>query len=231
MTDTSMHVALDDGTDRDSLVRLVDDVADLTAIFDPAVRAVLLRRDPSERERLGLAASRHPAVRETALQTVIDSGDDLTRAWRGAFGGDPDNDPILADCLFWQEVVRELTGAPRAGVRLQRLARAMCPYFHHDFVPLRLLVTYSGPTTEVVVDPRIDDLDLEATNDGGERTRRIEAAGLATMRPREGDVLVLRGHGWTGSGGRGAYHRSPSCDADTGRLILAIDPIGWPEED
>ena len=227
MTDGTNRSHPNSGTvDAAGLARFVDHIADLSLVFDEDVRAVVLRRPESERERLAQAADELGWGPEAALPAVVTSSEEELRAeWSRALGACDAAQTLWRDCAMWREVVAELTGSESTGTRFQRLARPMCPYFHHDYVPLRLLITYYGPTTEVVADPRIDSLGLGDEPHGDKRTARIEAAQLTTFQPRPGDVLILRGHGWPGARGQGAFHRSPLADEDNRRLFLAIEPV------
>lgn len=101
---------------------------------------------------------------------------------------------LLADmysCLF---DVNEL------GVRLQPLDRAMCPKFHCDRVPARLITTYGGQGTEFLHQP----------------VQQINA----------GDVALLKGTAWEGNEENGVIHRSPQITSDEFRLVLTLDLVG-----
>jgi hypothetical protein len=51
----------------------------------------------------------------------------------------------VADVTWLVAAYTCLVGARRVGLRLRVLDGAMCPRFHVDNVPLRLLTTYAGP--------------------------------------------------------------------------------------
>ena len=52
---------------------------------------------------------------------------------------------FVADVAWLVKAFAYLLNARRVGVRLRLLDKAMCPRFHVDHVPLRLVTTYSGP--------------------------------------------------------------------------------------
>ena len=53
-------------------------------------------------------------------------------------------DAFVADLTWLVEAFACLLGARRIGLRLRSLAKPMCPRFHVDHVPLRLITSYAG---------------------------------------------------------------------------------------
>jgi ATP-dependent Clp protease ATP-binding subunit ClpA len=101
------------------------------------------------------------------------------------------------------------------GGRLNRLLdKAMCPRFHVDHVPVRLITTYAGIGSqwlrEGVMDRRL------LSRPEAEPTERIEQIHC-------GEVALLKGTKWHGNEGHGLIHRSPAVKADERRLILTLD--------
>ena len=112
----------------------------------------------------------------------------------------------------------------RAGLRLTALDIAMCPRFHVDGVPCRLVTTYQGVATEWLPHEAADRSKLGTGNQG----KPDEQSGLfrnATdiQQLSQGDVALLKGEGWAGNQGAGLIHRSPKLPSDTQRLLLTID--------
>lgn len=113
-----------------------------------------------------------------------------------------------------------------AGLRLTALEEPMCPRFHVDRVPCRLVTTYLGPATEWLPHHRVDRSRLGRGNDG----RPDEHSGLYPDRrdvnqASSGEVLLLKGEGWEGNEGAGLVHRSPHIPAGGKRLLLTLDLI------
>jgi hypothetical protein len=112
----------------------------------------------------------------------------------------------------------------RAGLRLAVLERAMCPRFHVDAVPCRLVTTYCGPTTEWLNHDGVDRTKLGTGNQGladdksGLFRHRDEVQQLAV-----GDVALLKGEAWIGNEGAGLVHRSPNVLPGQRRLLLTLD--------
>lgn len=94
-----------------------------------------------------------------------------------------------------------LLDARRVGLRLRALEGAMCPRFHVDHVPARLICTYAGPGSEWLTAPDA-----------------VQVEQLST-----GDVAVLKGERWLGNKGQGLVHRSPAVPAGQRRLMLTLD--------
>ncbi len=114
------------------------------------------------------------------------------------------------------DLLKELLGCESCGVRIKVLEGPMCPRFHVDKVPCRMLMTYAGPGTEWIAHQDVDvdgfaTGDPEPTRPGG-RVRQLPS----------GVWSLLKGGNWDGSFG-GVVHRSPS---DIGRrLLVSLDPI------
>ncbi|MCH2159968.1 MAG: DUF1826 domain-containing protein [Oleiphilaceae bacterium] len=121
-------------------------------------------------------------------------------------------------CLFEQT---------RVGLRLTKLDRAMCPRFHTDKVPCRLVTTYQGLATEWLKHDDVDRSKLGAGNNGlsdsesGIYSSRQDIRSLTV-----GDIALLKGDKWIGNEGAGLVHRSPNVGVNEKRLLLTLDFIG-----
>ena len=118
-------------------------------------------------------------------------------------------------CLFDQKNV---------GLRLKVLDSAMCPRFHVDRVPCRLVTTYHGMATQWLPDSAADRSKL-GTGNGGFPD---DASGLFTQPQsiqsmRRGDVALLKGELWEDNEGSGIIHRSPHISNSDPRLLLTLD--------
>lgn len=112
----------------------------------------------------------------------------------------------------------------RAGLRLTALDRAMCPRFHVDRVPCRLVTTYQGVATEWLPHQAADRSKLGIGNQG----KPDEQSGLFNSATDIqqlccGDVALLKGESWEGNQGAGLIHRSPQLLGETRRLLLTLD--------
>ena len=100
----------------------------------------------------------------------------------------------------------------------------MCPRFHVDRVPCRLVTTYAGKATQWLAHDRVDRSKLGPGSEG----KPDAESGLYTnvediQQLQQGDVALLKGECWEGNEGAGLVHRSPQLTAGTGRLLLTLD--------
>lgn len=119
---------------------------------------------------------------------------------------------FVADVTWLLEAYACLLGARRIGLRLRVLDGAMCPRFHVDHVPLRLLTTYAGVGSEWLEEGVIERSRLEQVPPV-DKIRRLQA----------GEVGLLKGEKWVGNEGAGLVHRSPQVCAGQRRLLLSLD--------
>ena len=118
-------------------------------------------------------------------------------------------------CLFELEEV---------GLRLAVLNQAMCPRFHFDQVPCRLVTTYHGIATQWLENDAVDRSKLGRGSNG----QPDSASGLYNdesdiQQMSAGDVALLKGERWSGNENRGLVHRSPVTSSEEVRLLLTID--------
>ena len=108
----------------------------------------------------------------------------------------------------------------RVGLRLSVLDRAMCPKFHVDKVPCRLITTFQGACTEWLPHAAVDRKELGAgpINQEGLFKNKTDI-----QRLHVGDVGLLKGENWQGNENAGLVHRSPALSSGERRLILTLD--------
>lgn len=109
------------------------------------------------------------------------------------------------------------------GIRLQRLSHAMCPRFHVDKLPCRLVTTYQGPSTEWLFNEDVTRTQVEVRGQQQQRLSYSEQVNVNQL--SVGDVALLKGDGWIGNEIGGIIHRSPNVDSQP-RLFLSIDAVG-----
>ncbi len=114
----------------------------------------------------------------------------------------------------------------QTGLRLTTLDRAMCPRFHVDHVPCRLVTTYQGVATQWLPHHAVDRSKLGRGNQGlpdeqsGIYLNESDICQLTT-----GDVALLKGELWEGNENAGLVHRSPTVTEGEPRLLLTLDFI------
>ncbi|WP_332846196.1 DUF1826 domain-containing protein [Pseudomonas lactucae] len=121
---------------------------------------------------------------------------------------------FIADVAWLVSAFACLLGAKRIGVRLRLLDKAMCPRFHVDHVPVRLITTYAGVGSQWLREGVMDRRKLSQPD--AEPLERIEKIQC-------GEVALLKGTKWHGNEAHGLIHRSPALKADERRLILTLD--------
>ncbi|KTC56736.1 hypothetical protein AO262_23070 [Pseudomonas fluorescens ABAC62] len=123
-------------------------------------------------------------------------------------------DGFIADVSWLVSAFACLLGAKRIGVRLRLLDKAMCPRFHVDHVPVRLITTYAGIGSQWLREGVMDRRKLSQPD--AEPRERIEQIQC-------GEVALLKGTKWHGNEGHGLIHRSPALKTGERRLILTLD--------
>ena len=112
----------------------------------------------------------------------------------------------------------------RVGLRLTVLNRAMCPKFHVDRVPCRLVTTFQGVATEWLPHQVVNREKLGL----GSRGKSDSESGLYKT-PDDiqqlncGEVALLKGELWEGNENAGLVHRSPALPQEKPRLLLTLD--------
>ena len=112
----------------------------------------------------------------------------------------------------------------RVGLRLTVLDRAMCPKFHVDKVPCRLITTFQGTATEWLPHHAVNREKLGIGSHGQpddlsglyQNSDDIQQLGC-------GDVGLLKGELWAGNENAGLVHRSPTLATGEQRLLLTLD--------
>ena len=117
-----------------------------------------------------------------------------------------------------------LLGLKRAGLRVSVLSEAMCPKFHVDRVPCRLITTYQGAGTEWLQHAAVDRTKLGPGSGG---LSDLESGLIESQSDIEqledGDVALLKGELWQGNEDAGLVHRSPAVPAGDARLLVTVD--------
>ena len=121
---------------------------------------------------------------------------------------------FIADVSWLVSAFACLLGARRIGLRLRVLDTAMCPRFHVDHVPVRLITTYAGIGSQWLKEGAMDRRKLG----------KPEAEPQSSIQQvSSGDVALFKGEKWHGNEGFGLIHRSPQLALGERRLILTLD--------
>ena len=114
------------------------------------------------------------------------------------------------------EMYRCLFEPAAVGVRLHVLRSTMCPRFHVDRVPARLLVTYAGRGTEWLPEETLN------RTLGSARLPDQTAGEGAVREIPKGAISILKGTAWEGNEDQAVAHRSPD-PLSKPRLVLGLD--------
>ena len=133
---------------------------------------------------------------------------------------------FIADIAMLLDMFAYLFEASRLGVRINTLERAMCPRFHVDHVPVRLVTTYGGAGTQWLPEHFANRQGLGKPSAQGPCEIIRDQSGIAQLQP--GHVALLKGERWEGNEGRGLIHRSPQCEGGESagnrwRLLITLD--------
>ena len=191
--------------------RRVPELADLVEIFDPGVQVCAWQRelDPAIEVYLsGLSQTGQLHVMETLSPGRLPRLDSLPI--------DSGREALIDDLSLLHEIVYDLLGNCEVGLRLARVAKAMCPSWHIDRVGIRLVCTYQGPGMQWLDNQGVDRGDL--LSDQINKADLIQAA--------TGEIVLLKGTQWPSNDSYGAVHRSPEVGPNsTLRTLVSLDPL------
>ncbi|MBM4200903.1 MAG: DUF1826 domain-containing protein [Gammaproteobacteria bacterium] len=205
------------------------DPADLSRIYEPDVNLCIIERAPTPDVD---AYVRSLLARATPIEVVrtirfesFDGQDLLPETLR---------DQTAAYASWRRDVVRltalfcDLFEAESVGLRLRTLDKPMCPRFHTDFVPARLICAYGGPGTQWLPEEAVDRRRLGSRSGGlPDAESGLIRRGDAVEEIPQYAIALLKGERWEGNEGRGAVHRSPqnAKGEPVPRLLLTLDLV------
>ncbi|TMP38264.1 DUF1826 domain-containing protein [Pseudoalteromonas rubra] len=137
------------------------------------------------------------------------------------------NKPALSEHLaMLVDMFCTLFELKRAGLRLTILNKAMCPKFHVDHIPCRLVSTLGGVASQWLPHEKVDRSKLGS----GSKGKKDHESGIYTSESdiqqlNTGDVALLKGSGWLGNEEGALVHRSPAPAVGETRLLLTLDFI------
>lgn len=144
---------------------------------------------------------------------------------RDAFGSNEQSE-LVDNIAELVDIFCYLLETSQTGLRLNALDRAMCPKFHVDRVPCRLVTTYQGIATQWLPHNVVDRTKLGlgskglADNESGIYQHHDDIQQIDC-----GDVAILKGETWINNENAGLVHRSPALAEGEKRLLLTLDLI------
>ena len=133
-----------------------------------------------------------PPVFQT-LQAVM-QGNEVT-PWLSAHLPNRRGKPaLIADISRLCEMFSVLFDLERIGLRMALLSQAMCPRFHVDHIPCRMVTTYGGPATEWLENNRVERTRLGKGGKGKPDDQSdIFSSPRQIRQLNVGDVALLKG--------------------------------------
>ncbi|MDE0310288.1 MAG: DUF1826 domain-containing protein [Acidiferrobacterales bacterium] len=193
-------------------------LGDFAAIYDEDVEIISVSRPQANAcESL---SNRLISSRQVLQKQWVQSADDA-QAPANELSAVADKE--MCSLLFDQiteasEMLGELMGCKQVGVRVVTLKAPMCPRFHVDYVPCRMLITLTGEGTEWIPN---SDVDRDKLADRESKYPPIHA-GRQIQQLATGCWSLLKGGAWNKKFS-GVVHRSPHGESK--RLLLSIDPV------
>ncbi|HJR32000.1 MAG TPA: DUF1826 domain-containing protein [Pseudomonas sp.] len=191
----------------------------LTGILDDGVNLALWQRQlPAHIADFGrlLLSLNEPLAESLSLEMADDDAEPNLHGLASGFSDLEGYEGFIADVSWLVSAFACLLGAQRIGLRLRVLDKAMCPRFHVDHVPVRLITTYAGIGSQWLKEGAMDRRQLgkpEAEPQDDSLIQQITS----------GEVALLKGEKWHGNEGFGLIHRSPQPAPGERRLILTLD--------
>ncbi|MGE7965054.1 DUF1826 domain-containing protein [Pseudomonas sp. NPDC089918] len=191
----------------------------LTGILDDGINLALWQRQlPAHIADFGrlLLSLNEPLAESLSLEMPGDDAEPNLHGLASGFSDLEGYEGFIADVSWLVSAFACLLGAQRIGLRLRVLDTAMCPRFHVDHVPVRLITTYAGIGSQWLKEGAMDRQQLgkpEAEPPDESLIQQITS----------GEVALLKGEKWHGNEGFGLIHRSPQPAPGERRLILTLD--------
>ncbi|MCU1748111.1 DUF1826 domain-containing protein [Pseudomonas sp. 6D_7.1_Bac1] len=180
--------------------------------------ALWQRRLPSHIADFGtlLLSLKEPLAESLVVELATDEADPDLRGLVAGYSDLEGYEGFITDVSWLVSAFACLLGAKRIGLRLRVLDKAMCPRFHVDHVPVRLITTYAGIGSQWLREGAMD----------RKKLAMVEAEPQDCEQMVCGEVALLKGEKWHGNEGFGLIHRSPQPAPGERRLILTLDWLG-----
>ncbi|MDE8601841.1 DUF1826 domain-containing protein [Marinomonas sp. RSW2] len=136
----------------------------------------------------------------------------------------PGKEAFLKDIALLVDMFACLFDLNHVGLRLTALSNAMCPRFHVDKIPCRLVSTYAGVGSEWLHEAHVVRAHLGHGGHVADHNSGLHEKGRVNQL-KAGDVALMKGNEWPTSLGFGIVHRSPMVSAEEPRLFLSLDMI------
>jgi hypothetical protein len=193
-------------------------LTDFAAIYEADIELISVERP---RDDLRLLEAANAALSRNNFKAQwsqrVDDGEKACEALAHRLGENAGK--ALADEInLAADMLGCLLECESVGIRIATLYAPMCPRFHVDRVPCRLLFTLCGAGTEWIAHDNLD----RAVFADRESTREPLKPGASISQLTTGYWSLLKGGAWTEEFD-GVVHRSPRDD--NARLLVSVDPL------
>lgn len=188
----------------------------LTDIYKEEINIAIWQRQKqfSVKEFLAL----NPTFQKEMILTPQDAFSRVSESFNNNMSEVSEDIALLVDMFCYLFELKQV------GMRLKVLDKAMCPKFHVDKVPCRLVTTYQGTATEWLPHELVDQTKLGwGCNGLADCESGLYKSESDIQQLNCGDVALIKGTLWEGNENAGLVHRSPELIANEKRLILTLD--------
>ncbi len=204
------------------LTVFADEPMVMTRIYDAEVNLAVWQRR-LERQVVDYAELLCQQSGALQLRSIVESAS-VTETLIEALPDRPGRLDFVDDVAHLVEMFVDLFELERVGIRLSIIGNTMCPRFHTDHLPCRLVTSYAGAGTQWLAEQTVDRGKLGAGAAGlPDHQSGIYRDPAMIQQINTGDVALLKGDGWHGNSGYGIVHRSPAINSDEKRLLLTLD--------
>ncbi|CAA0080725.1 Uncharacterised protein [Zhongshania aliphaticivorans] len=194
----------------------------LGEIYEPDVNLATWQRTLSDELQNEAESLLHK--RPKFSDRIIVEPRDIEHSLQQSFPQLHDKAHLMADLQLLTTMFSVLFGDSAVGVRLAIIDSPMCPKFHVDHVPCRLITAYTGTGTQWLPHDCADRSKLGRGSHGkSDDESGLYASTDHIQQLLPGDVALLKGEMWAGNEGAGLIHRSPAASSTTPRLLLTLD--------
>lgn len=199
-----------------------EELSGLAGIYQDEVNLMVWQRELEQETELSVASVLN-AGNHFSLNQIV-TPENVTKSLERSLPNVDGREALIRDIALLVDAYCCLFDLDTAGLRLTQVDRAMCPRFHVDQVPCRLITTYQGPATQWLEEDSLNRQKLgRGSNGQPDSSSGLIKADASIQQISVGDVALLKGERWEGNEGRGIVHRSPGVENGQYRLLLTLD--------
>ena len=199
-----------------------DEPSIFTNIYDESVNVALWQRNLTSEVKADVNKFINTAshLERSAFIRAQHIEDDIRDELRTTILGDA----FISNTCQLIDMFCTLFDLEQVGFRIRLLDLPMCPRFHIDRVPCRLVTTFSGQGTQWLDNNNIDRSKLGHGNQGLDDCESgLYPANAHIESMTAGDVALLKGSAWIGNENTAVVHRSPPYRTGEKRLLMTLD--------